>query len=90
MHAVVIRDSQLHWEERDDPSPGDTELLVAVRAAGLNNADLSQRAGGYPPPPGSPPATTTCGDDDSPHGSPQSECDERRTHHPLPEWRFEC
>ena len=39
MHAVVIRDKQLHWEERDDPVPGDTELLVAVRAAGLNGAD---------------------------------------------------
>ena len=36
MHAVVIRDDQLHWEERDDPVPGDTELLVAVRAAGIN------------------------------------------------------
>ncbi len=55
MHAVVIRDNLLHWEERDDPRPGDTELLVAVRAAGLNSADLVQRAGFYPAPPGSPP-----------------------------------
>jgi NADPH2:quinone reductase len=55
MHAVVIRDRQLHWEERDDPSPGSTELLIAVRAAGLNGADLIQRAGGYPAPPGAPP-----------------------------------
>jgi NADPH:quinone reductase-like Zn-dependent oxidoreductase len=55
MHAVVIRDKQLHWEERDDPVPGDTELLVAVRAAGLNGADLIQRIGLYPAPPGSPP-----------------------------------
>jgi NADPH:quinone reductase len=54
MHAVVIKDSQLHWEERDDPVPGDTELLVAVRAAGLNAADLVQRAGFYPAPPGWP------------------------------------
>ncbi len=54
MHAVVIRDTQLHWEERDDPVPGDTELLVAVRAAGLNAADLVQRAGFYPAPPGWP------------------------------------
>jgi NADPH:quinone reductase-like Zn-dependent oxidoreductase len=54
MHAVVIRDSQLHWEERADPVPGDTELLVAVRAAGLNAADLVQRAGFYPAPPGWP------------------------------------
>jgi NADPH2:quinone reductase len=54
MNAVVIRDSHLHWEERDDPVPGDTELLVAVRAAGLNAADLVQRAGFYPAPPGWP------------------------------------
>ena len=54
MHAVVIRDGQLYWEERDDPVPGDTELLVAVRAAGLNAADLVQRAGFYPAPPGWP------------------------------------
>jgi NADPH:quinone reductase-like Zn-dependent oxidoreductase len=54
VHAVVIRDGQLFWEERDDPVPGDTELLVAVRAAGLNAADLVQRAGFYPAPPGWP------------------------------------
>jgi len=54
MHAVVIRDAQLYWEERDDPTPGDTELLVAVRAAGLNGADMMQRQGLYPPPPGAP------------------------------------
>jgi len=54
MHAVVIREGQLYWEERDDPVPGDTELLVAVRAAGLNAADLVQRAGFYPAPPGWP------------------------------------
>jgi NADPH:quinone reductase len=54
MHAVVIREGQLYWEERADPVPGDTELLVAVRAAGLNAADLVQRAGFYPAPPGWP------------------------------------
>ena len=55
MRAVVIADAHLHLEERDDPAPGDTELLVAVRAAGINGADLIQRAGFYPAPPGSPP-----------------------------------
>src|ERR1700733_6009371 len=55
MRAVVIRDNQLHWEERDDPVPGNTELLVAVEAAGLNAADLIQRIGFSPAPPGSPP-----------------------------------
>jgi len=54
MHAVVIRDGTLRWEERDDPVHGDTELLVAVRAAGINGADMAQRAGGYPAPPGWP------------------------------------
>jgi NADPH:quinone reductase len=54
VHAVVIRDNRLLWEEREDPVPGDTELLVAVRAAGLNSADLMQRAGFYPAPAGWP------------------------------------
>ena len=54
MHAVVIRDGQLYWEEREDPVPGDTELLIAVRAAGLNGADMMQRHGLYPAPPGAP------------------------------------
>ncbi len=35
-----------------DPVPGDTELLVSVRAAGINAADLMQRRGLYPAPPG--------------------------------------
>ena len=54
MHAVVIRDGRLDWEERADPVPGDTELLVSVRSAGLNGADLVQLAGGYPAPHGWP------------------------------------
>jgi NADPH:quinone reductase-like Zn-dependent oxidoreductase len=54
VHAVVIRDGRLWWEERADPVPGDTELLVAVKAAGINGADISQRAGGYPAPAGWP------------------------------------
>jgi NADPH:quinone reductase-like Zn-dependent oxidoreductase len=55
VRAVIIREGQLHWEERDDPVPGDTELLVAVHAAGLNGADMVQRIGLYPAPPGWPP-----------------------------------
>jgi NADPH:quinone reductase len=35
--------------------PGPSEVRVAVRAAGLNRADLMQLAGRYPAPPGSPP-----------------------------------
>ncbi len=54
MHAVVIQDGRLVYEERDDPVPGDTELVVDVRAAGINGADMAQRAGHYPAPPGWP------------------------------------
>ncbi len=54
MHAVVIEDGRLHWRERPDPQVGEHDLLVAVRAAGVNGADLMQRRGLYPPPPGWP------------------------------------
>jgi NADPH2:quinone reductase len=54
VHAVVIEDGQLHWRERPDPTVGDQDLLVAVRAAGVNGADLAQRRGEYPAPPGLP------------------------------------
>ena len=39
---------------RPRPVPGPGEILVRVRAAGVNHADLHQRRGGYPPPPGAP------------------------------------
>jgi putative PIG3 family NAD(P)H quinone oxidoreductase len=42
------------FEEHPDPEPGSGELLVKVRAAGLNGADMLQRKGAYPAPPGSP------------------------------------
>ena len=54
MRAVTIQDEQLVVEDRPDPKPGRGELLVRVRAAGLNGADMLQRRGGYPAPPGSP------------------------------------
>jgi NADPH:quinone reductase len=41
-------------EERADPEPSAEDVLVRVSFAGLNPADLVQRAGNYPPPPGSP------------------------------------
>ena len=41
-------------EERPDPEPGAHEVLVRVHAAGLNGADILQRAGRYPPPAGVP------------------------------------
>ncbi len=54
MHAVTIVDGALEWREHPDPEPGAGEVLVAVRAAGLNGADRLQLAGFYPPPPGAP------------------------------------
>jgi NADPH:quinone reductase len=50
----VIADGELRVEERPDPDPGTGEVLVRVRAAGLNGADMLQRKGGYPAPAGSP------------------------------------
>ena len=52
--AVVIAGGQVSWEERPRPVPGSNDLLVRVEAAGVNGADLLQRAGRYPPPPGTP------------------------------------
>ena len=43
---------RLAIRERPVPSPGPGELLVKVAAAGVNRADVMQRAGNYPPPPG--------------------------------------
>ena len=54
MRATIIRDKQLVVEERPDPVATDGEVLVRVRAAGLNGADIMQAAGHYPPPPGVP------------------------------------
>jgi NADPH2:quinone reductase len=55
MRAATVRDTQILVEEHPDPEPGAGEVLVRVRAAGLNGADIHQRQGGYPAPPGSPP-----------------------------------
>jgi NADPH:quinone reductase len=55
VRAVTISDGAIAVEERPDPEPGSGELLVRVRAAGLNGADMLQRRGAYPAPPGSPP-----------------------------------
>ena len=53
MHAIVVDASgQLVWEQVPDASAGPGEVLIEVRAAGINRADLLQAAGLYPPPPG--------------------------------------
>jgi NADPH:quinone reductase len=54
MRAATISDGQVGVREHPDPEPGDGEVLVRVRAAGLNGADVMQRAGRYPAPPGEP------------------------------------
>ena len=55
MRAVTIREGEVVIEEHPEPEPGAGEVLVQVRAAGLNGADMMQRRGLYPAPPGSPP-----------------------------------
>jgi NADPH:quinone reductase len=55
VRAAIIEDGRLTVGERPDPEPGSGEVLVRVKAAGLNGADMLQRKGAYPAPPGSPP-----------------------------------
>jgi NADPH:quinone reductase len=55
MRAATIRDGEIAVREHPDPVPEAGELLVRVRAAGLNGADMLQLRGGYPAPAGSPP-----------------------------------
>jgi len=54
MRAATIREGEIVVEEHPDPEPGKGEVLVRVRGAGLNGADMMQRRGLYPAPPGSP------------------------------------
>lgn len=54
MRAATIRDGEMLVEEHPDPVPGTGEVLVRVRGAGLNGADMLQRRGRYPAPPGAP------------------------------------
>jgi putative PIG3 family NAD(P)H quinone oxidoreductase len=54
MRAATIVDGRIEVADRPDPEPQDGQLLVRVRAAGLNGADVLQVAGHYPPPPGIP------------------------------------
>ncbi|MEU7970501.1 NAD(P)H-quinone oxidoreductase [Micromonospora sp. NPDC049089] len=58
MRAITIPEpggpDALVWAEVPDPEPGPDEVIVDVRASGVNRADLLQRQGHYPPPPGVP------------------------------------
>lgn len=54
MRATIIDDGTIAVGERPDPVPAPDEVLVEVAGAGLNGADLLQRAGHYPAPAGTP------------------------------------
>ena len=59
MKAIQIQapgaDYRLVVESVPQPEPAPGQVLIAVAAAGLNNADLLQGRGKYPPPPGASP-----------------------------------
>ena len=56
MKAVLIDrpgdESVMKLGDAPDPVASDDEILIKVRCAGINRADLMQRQGFYPPPPG--------------------------------------
>ncbi|MCF8496691.1 MAG: NAD(P)H-quinone oxidoreductase [Alphaproteobacteria bacterium] len=52
MKAIAIKDEALVPVEIPRPEPREGELLIRVRAAGVNRPDILQRQGLYPPPPG--------------------------------------
>lgn len=58
MRAVVLTGTGgpevLQVQERPDPAPGSGEVLIAVRAAGINFADTMARVGLYPDAPKTP------------------------------------
>lgn len=56
MRALTLHEAgRLVVEDRPVPEPVANQVLVRVHGAGLNRADLLQRAGRYPAPPGAPP-----------------------------------
>ena len=59
MTRIAIRGGKgepdaLHPETVDTPAPKAGEILIRIRAAGVNRPDLLQRRGAYPPPAGAP------------------------------------
>ena len=55
MKAIVITTpgppEVLKIVERPVPEPKENEVLINVKAAGINRSDAAQRKGHYPPPP---------------------------------------
>ncbi len=55
MYAMLVDKNQnLVWSEVADPIMKDEEVIVEIKAAALNRADILQRQGKYPSPPGCP------------------------------------
>jgi len=52
MKALQAIEGQLEWLDRPAPARASGQIRIRVAAAGLNRADLLQRAGLYPPPAG--------------------------------------
>lgn len=52
MTALAVQNGVLVPETRPVPQPAEGEVLVRIRAAGVNRPDLLQRQGLYPPPAG--------------------------------------
>lgn len=56
MDAITVTENGLRWQPHPDlPAPDDNEVTINVAWAGMNRADLMQKAGRYPPPPGASP-----------------------------------
>jgi NADPH2:quinone reductase len=55
MKAILIDSNKnLVWSDVPEPTPKENEIVIDIKAAALNRADLMQREGNYPPPPGWP------------------------------------
>ncbi|WP_333819920.1 NAD(P)H-quinone oxidoreductase [Ohtaekwangia sp.] len=56
MKAIVIEQpggpEVLQLQERPQPEPAEQEVLIQVKASGVNRPDIAQRKGHYPPPAG--------------------------------------
>ncbi|MBA1272646.1 NAD(P)H-quinone oxidoreductase [Stutzerimonas azotifigens] len=52
MKALQGIEGHLEWVDRPEPDCVEGQVRIQVAAAGINRADLLQRAGHYPPPPG--------------------------------------
>ena len=55
MKAILVNeDKSLRWADVPYPQMKSDEVIIKIKAAALNRADLMQREGNYPPPAGAP------------------------------------